>query len=335
MAVVTPPMLNQSTALIKLESSFLDLNSFINGAKTCKTLLAANKDVLKAAKLLDLVLNLDDNKKQIEIENIIEKQPELILMKVMTGNVKHYSTQQKKIAIRKQFTDVTPLEAAALSGDFPLVNLFDACLTDELRPKAAAQLGAVLARPGLLDDFVILCNAYRKFIPRYNFNSYPDNDWTELMPYWEIIGDGQKALSNFGLRVFFDPSESGPNHTSAEYGNLNQGELYEPWKKVPLDLDYIGKGTKRILLRQRVTSGWDTDYRVRTHEGRKWACPGEVINDVKVFDNLLKLIPEELNKTKERFSRGDSSKKIERENKKIEQIKRWEELMGRGLSRVR
>ena len=203
--MATPKLfiLDQNKNLLNCTDQFLETKDWIEKATLCKDLYPLYKEALRAAPLMDLVLNITVEKRE-KILKIIAANPELILVRTK-GDVKYRSSKQNnKTIVRIGMSNLSPLEAAALSGDFHLVNIFRDALPNNLKHQAGLQLDAIFSRPGFLAAFKALHKAYQKFIKEYG-ELYKAKDWKILDELCEQIGEDQKKLSTFGLQVFCNP----------------------------------------------------------------------------------------------------------------------------------
>ncbi len=295
----TNPFLKQPTVLMKLQDQFLDARSWVKKASVCKSVYhlykeAYGEDALKAAPLMDLVLNITaENKKKIL--EIIAKNPELILVSTK-GDVKYPSSKQKKIAVRIGISNLSSLEAAALSGDFHLVNIFRDALPDNLKRQAGLQVDTILSNSNFLSAFKAVLDAYQKFLQEVDTQSKAkEPDWKTAYELWEHLGDAQKKLSTFGLQVFCNPVPHDPLPDFAlEPVRACRFEVYDDgWKEVDLDLDSFGVGTDFALYKDAVVGVADRCWLVEGGAGLWWSAI-----DFEAISLLCKVIPEQLGKTR-------------------------------------
>lgn len=298
----TSPFLKQPTALISLEDQFLETREWIEKAAICKYVYFLSKEALRAAPLMDYVLNITAEKKK-QILEIIAANPELILVRTK-GDVKYPSSKQKKIAVRIRISNLSPLEAAALSGDFHLVNIFRDALPDNLKHQAGLQLDAILSRRDFLLAFKVFQGAYQKFLKECDTQSKAEaKDWKIAHELWEQLGEAQKKVSTFGLQVFCNPVPHKPlPDFTLEPVRACRFEVYDNgWKEVDSDLDSFGVGTDLALYMGVRTS-------VRTRGGVPIACAAGWADwqggmsgagiDFEAVSLLCRVIPEQLGKTK-------------------------------------
>ncbi len=306
----THPFLKQPTVLMKLQDQFLDAQSWVKKATVCKYVYnhykeAYGEDALKAALLMDLVLNIDSENKK-KILEIIARNPELILVRTK-GDVKYLSSKQKKIAVRIGINNLSPLEAATLSGDFPLVNIFRDALPDNLKHEAGLQVDAILSNSNFLSAFKAVLDAYQKFLKEVDTqHKAKAPDWKTAYELCEHLGDAQKTLSTFGLQVFCNPvpHEPLPDFT-LEPVRACRFEVYDyGWKKVDGDLDSFGFGTNSALYKgprgqlgatRAVALDAAGAFGPRPAWGRDG---GAAVVDFEAINLLCKVIPEQLGKTR-------------------------------------
>ncbi len=297
----TTPFLKQPTVLMKLQDQFLDAQSWVKKAAVCKSVYhlykeAYGEDALKAAPLMDLVLNITaENKKKIL--EIIAKNPELILVSTK-GDVKYPSSKQKKIAVRIGISNLSSLEAAALSGDFHLVNIFRDALPDNLKRQAGLQVDTILSNSNFLSAFKAVLDAYQKFLKEVDIqNKAKEPDWKTVYELWEHLGDAQKKLSTFGLQVFCNPVPHDPlPDFTLEPVRACRFEVYDNgWKDVDGDLDSFGLGTNFALYKAARRAGWAPLVGSCARGGRAAAAAAV---DFEAINLLCKVIPEQLGKTR-------------------------------------
>ncbi len=292
----TTPFLKQPTVLMKLQDQFLDAQSWVKKASVCKSVYNLYKETygdvaLKAAPLMDLVLNIDSENKK-KILEIIAKNPELILVSTK-GDVKYPSSKQKKIAVRIGISNLSPLEAAALSGDFHLVNIFRDKLPDNnLKRQAGLQVDTILSDSNFLSAFKAVIDAYQKFLKEEDTQRKAKaRDWKTVNELWGQVGEAQKRLSTFGLQVFCNPCRHFPDFT-LEPVRACRFEVYASgWKEVDSDLDSFGAGSRDALCKgPRAYSGGVCGASVGI------ACAPEI--DCEIFSLLCKVITEQLGITR-------------------------------------
>ncbi len=249
----TNPFLKQSTVLMKLQDQFLDAQSWSKKASVCKSVYnhykeAYGEDALKAAPLMDLVLNIDSENKK-KILDIIASNPEHILVRTR-GDVKYRSSKQKKIAVRIGISNLSPLEAATFSGDFHFVNIFRDKLPGNLKHQAGLQLDAILSNSSFLSAFKAVLDAYQKFFKEVESKA-KEPEWKTAYELWEQLGEAQKKLSTFGLQVFCNPvpHKPLPDFTLEPVRACRFAVYDNGWKEVDLDLDSFGVGTDFALLK--------------------------------------------------------------------------------------
>lgn len=244
------PFLNQPTVLMIWKDRFLDTQAWIRQATVCKSVHNLYKVALRAAPLMDHVLNITEERKQ-KILEIIEANPELILVRTK-GDVKYPSSKQKKMVVRIRISDLSPLEAAALSGDFHLVNIFRDALPDHLKNQAGLQLDAILSRSDFLFAFKAFLDACQNFLKEFDtLRKTKAKDWKTVDELWEQMGEAQKKLSTFGLQVFCNPvpHDPIPDFILEPVRGCRFEPRYEPYenKVVDSDLDLFGLGTGSAL----------------------------------------------------------------------------------------
>lgn len=294
-----------STDLLKLESSFLDLKSLSEQAKVCRSLRITSRAQLPfaaAAKLLDYVLNINDaNRKKILdlIHAPIESNKSIILIRA-DGDVRHFSSKQKKEVIRLREKNVSPLEAAALSGDFFLVKILSDALPDDQKPEAGLQLLALKQRQDYLSAFFNLQKYYHSYIK--DPTSLKDY---RISPLWEQVGEGHKKLSNFGLQVFSNPVSFESQDLDLTKEPLRSFHFFEEYfddeepnsffRDIGMDLDAIGTGTGYALYKVNLSECQHRTGQYYKSISPIWNPPAK--SDSKVVDRLCKLIPQQLDNT--------------------------------------
>ncbi len=297
----TTPFLKQPTVLMKFQDQFLDAQSWFKKASVCKSVYNLYKEAygevaLKAAPLMDLVLNITAENKN-KILEIIAKNPELILVRTK-GDVKYPCSKQKKIAVRIGISNLSPLEAAALSGDFHLVNIFRDALPDNLKRQAGLQVDAILSNSNFLSAFKAVLDAYQKFLKEIDTQSKAkEPDWKTAYELWEHLGDAQKKLSTFGLQVFCNPVPHEPLPDFAlEPVRAFRFEVYDidGLKNVDGDLDSFGAGSNSALYKGPWAGG---ACRVALAGARQEVARGSK-SDFEAINLLCKVIPEQLGKTR-------------------------------------
>lgn len=302
MATPKPPILNQSTSLMCLESRFLNLAEMSRQAQVCKPFNEAFKHLLTQAKLaeplLDHVLNIDEARKKNILE-IIKTNPEFILYRTK-GSVKYFSSKQNKIAIRITMDNVSPLEAAALSGDFHLVNIFRDAFPETLKRVAGLQLSEILSRSDFLEAFSILKKSYIKYITEYaQLDNANQQDMISLL--WEQVGEAQKILSTFNLQVFCNsfPHEPSIDFTKEPARSCKveiPTGMFSGSEIVDLDFDSIGLGTQHALWKGVCTKAWcGHGMWFYGTSGRPWF---EANEDLGAMQLLYEVILKQLNDTK-------------------------------------
>ncbi len=236
--------------LINLYTSFLgrkDLLALKWGSKACSN---DHEDQWRAAELLHYVLNIDEEKKKRILELI--NKPSLgsqsfILIKAQ-GFVEYNSSKQKKVIPRAQFNNVSPLEAAALCGDFFLVQLLSDAVPKNQKHSAGLQLQEIRKRSDFLAPFPTLVKAYHEYnIHLKKVQRFKGLDFlTHIQIEKELreqIGESQKKISNYGLQVFCNLV----THDPLPDFTIEPLRKCIMWDKSDLDLDSIGIGTDSIL----------------------------------------------------------------------------------------
>lgn len=310
--MATPnPFLNHYRTLRALQNQFLETKGWVETASSCRALYNLCREALKASReaapLMDHVLNINKESKK-KILEIIKTNPELILVKTK-GDVKYFSSKQKKMVVRIGISNLSPLEAAALSGDFHLVNIFKHALPDDKKHQAGLQLEAILSGPNFLCAFKVLQEAYQKYLTEYDALCQASN-WKGLDELWEQVGESQKRLSTFGLQVFCNPIPHRPlpDFTQEPIRACNF-EVYSDngLKIVESDFDMFGFGSMSGLLK-----GGHADPRAALCAGG-YVGHGALV-DFEAINLLCKVIPEQLGISKTLLLQyaPDSNKKSER-----------------------
>lgn len=218
-------LLALSTDLLKLQSSFLDVDSLIRQSKTCTQLRKTSKEVMdraKARELLDLVLNIGAHTTN-RIFRMLQSPTGLRMLRFSTvgqesiilmpsdGTVKYFSWKTRETITRAQFKNITPLQGAVLTGNFYLVRYFMACLSGYKQNTSALQLSEARNSSDFLAPFFDLQKAYQKFVKLRNelkkadvhfATRCSDENSKALDSLWKEVGESYKKLSTFGIQYF-------------------------------------------------------------------------------------------------------------------------------------
>lgn len=194
---------------------FLDDLNLTSLSRTCtfyRDALINPRADRKAAKLLFYVVNphkanLKQMQKLFSVQK--EKAQSIILIRV-SGLEVYFSKKQGTWVSRRKWTNVSPLEAAALCGDIHLVRWLLAKIPVEQRREALAQLLAVQKQrtsdePGsyicVFPDFWKAYKKYKESFPALISTGRYD----EINKLWGHIGEVQTSLPWFLLQVLCDP----------------------------------------------------------------------------------------------------------------------------------
>ena len=314
-STVTPPtktpILKQSSDLIKLQSSFLDNNSVISLANTChdfRNILSFHVKAIKktaearAQELLDCVVNIDEERKKrilelLALPNLSSQSIILIPSHGKAKSLQKWFCSKKREFTRIEFNDLSALQAAALCGDFFIVNLFIDKIPAHQRYAAGLQLKKIRERKDYLAPFFALQQAYREYLKgveshgkgyQYSFWDFLE-DKSECL--WERVGECQKKLSNFGLQVLSNP---------ILYGHLPYFSTQEPVRlsllndDEALDLGKIGISTQSALAK-----GYSVSKLLpkRAKPENYW-CGGtwNIGNNAEEWNLICEVVQNELNK---------------------------------------
>lgn len=297
--MATPKLhiLTLNMKLMKVTDQFLETKDWINKSISCRFFKESYQKEWIATLLMDLVLNINIEKRE-KILKIIAENPELILIQTR-GNVKYCSSQQNnEIIARIRISNFSPLQAAALSGNFHLVNIFRDTLPNKLKHQAGLQLDTILSRPDFLAPFKALKIAFHELSEQ--FKRLEADDWTHLDELYEQVGQAQKGLSTFGLQVFCNPAPpySLPDFTKEPLPAC-RFDIFDyqqrKWTKADGDLDSFGFGTYRLLSK----SGGEKAVciSVRSNGDREHAT-NCALWDHHVVSQLCDVITEQLSNTK-------------------------------------
>ncbi len=259
MSSCPPSITSLNNNLMKLESSFLDIKSLAELARTSRFLRDSLRKLLKASELLDCVVNINEESRK-RIQELLEEEKinradvfSLNLKSIMLirtyGRVRYFSSKQRKIAYRDVFLDFSPLQAAADCGDFFLVDLFKDALPDNQKYAAGIQLKKILERKDYLLSFYNLHFAYQKFLivfPKLEAAA----KWRTIRKQWEIVAELQKKLPNFGLQVFCNVVTHVP---VPDFTREPKRRMLLYYDRKDLDLDSMGNGTGLGLFKGRGT----------------------------------------------------------------------------------
>jgi len=288
------PILNQSAALMKLESSFLDFYSLTALSNTCVTFRQVNKKRLTdlremASELLDHVLNIDENRKKRIIELLAQARAadilSIALIPVAIGREQYFSSQQNKIVCKREQNNLTPLEAAAICGDFHVLKLFRDFLPENQKQEAGLQLLVLRKRKDYMSLFFAAHHALKEFVTRALA--------LEFMEHFEAgdtlcgqLGEAQKALSKFGRQVLCNPKPNSPLPDLT----LEPRRSCLLYNDVELDLDSIGLSSFRALFKGLHGGSFVAGGGAHLKLGVRFAI--EI--DLKASDLLCKVIPREV-----------------------------------------
>ncbi len=252
----------------------------------------------RASELLDCVLNIDEGRKKrilelLDLPNLSNKSIILIHSNGKVKSLRKGICSKKKKVTRMKFNDVSPLQAAALCGDFFLVHLFIKKLPDHQKYAAWLQLEAIRRRKDYLAAFFALQKAYHDYLKRWNAQnkkkdrlSFWVTIWDEPEYLWEEVGEHQKKLSIFGLQVLCNPIPYGqlPNLTQEPIRSLLVDHDNE------LNLDSIGIGTESAL-----SKGYSRGARPEIYwQGGAW----NIEENAKEWDMVCEVVQNELDKAR-------------------------------------
>lgn len=208
-----------------LMKSFLIGTDVLHFSNTCKKAnkLSNNEDLAKI--MLHLILNPHEKnvkklrdmigKLVIEKDKEIKNQSEKLVLStcsvlIRTKGQEEYETEgsyfkAKQKFIKRNWINVSALEAAAWSGDIFLVRDLLKCVPKDFYHEAIAQLQKVLKEKlehgEYLATFKTLIQSYQEFIKEYK---EPKKNWKKLDKMWLTIGICQRFLSTYGLQEFCD-----------------------------------------------------------------------------------------------------------------------------------
>lgn len=223
---------------------------------------AVDKKVKKASELLSIVLNEPSCKKVQEwIEN--NKSDDSIGLSLIktNGEEGYFSKIGKQMICNRVWENISPLQAAACSGDhFVLIKFLFYILKEEIRTKdstnrlnAAKQLQEIIETYKYLISFKSLLEAYEFYISyretvleNVKWDDIDNNMWDQFHRYWENVCRFQKRLSRYGLQEFCDTYTTFcpiPTFKSEP----DRGELYVRFFKNPLNLDMLGQSWTKSL----------------------------------------------------------------------------------------
>lgn len=274
---VTPKSLSliesQSAALTKLSGSFLkdfELKRLLTTCKQFKEQLTNPLiDRKKAKELLGHVLKADPKMaKEVLLQHKDKSESgSIVLIRVKQGKEEYvqkskeimhpgnfwYSYIPQEIICKRKWTNISSLEAAALSGDNFLVKDLLEFVPENQYKEALRQLIGVRDRDEnaengkYLSAFSALRNAYKDYIDLNNTNDLTVaenwNKWgrkgDEL---WEKLGEAQKKLPTFALQVYCDPKT--PFHPIPDFTRepVRSCQMYGVCQSGELDLSSIGFG---------------------------------------------------------------------------------------------
>lgn len=306
-----PPILKQSSDLMKLQSSFLDIDSIISLASTChdfRNILSFHIKAIKktakarAAELLDCVMNIDEERKKrilelLALPNISSPSIILIPSHGKAKSLQKWYCSKKREVSRMEFNELSALQAAALCGDFFLVNLFIDKIPAHQRYAAGLQLKTIRRRKDYLAPFFALQQAYHEYLKGVGSHgkgkqySVWDFLCDKSLRLFERLGECQKKLSNFGLHVLLCNQilyEQPPELTQEPFrlSLLNYDEA--------LDLDKIGINTASAL-----SKGYSIPTRPPTRAKPEYYWHGgawSIERNSQEWDHICEVVQNELNK---------------------------------------
>lgn len=275
-----PAILNQITALMKLEASFLSPKDLSRLSNTCVTFRKLFRDQLnkfKTSELLEHVLNIDE-KRMKRIMELLSKPYEGIQSSLLIRTKgRELRKENKKIITKKLRYNISPLEAAALCGDFFLLRLFKEAIPKNQEQEAGQQLLAIRKRSDFLSEIFAVRDASKKYDDRAP-ELRDEGNSNEIDNLLGQIGDTQTGLSTFVLQVYCNPVPFKPLPDFDEEPRrscvLYNGE--------ELDLASIGSGTQRALYKGQ---GW------------MFAADADVFtSEFEALDHLCQVISKEIDK---------------------------------------
>lgn len=326
------PILDQGSKLIKRVNSFLRLNDLGKFSQTCTTARNACYDDLpvRAARelfdrfsqssdsdslslrvsteLLDWVLNIDETRKK-KIRALLSRTKDMDMPSVMLTRTNGRELNRTNTQAPKERSNESPLEGAALSGDFHAVDLLISFLPKKQREEAGKQLLELRKRPDYLSRFFAVYNAYNEFFAHRLVDEQAKKvekvrkaDETreakkvgetketadarkagevraaEMRNLWGRLGDAQAKLPTFGLQVYctrpwpFDPDAN----------KEPKRDLY-----IPRGLDTLGQDRALVDIASQAPAVVQWHPKLAT----------DASSDHGFFNRLCKVIPTQLDKT--------------------------------------
>ena len=191
-----------------------------------------------------------------------------------------------KIVCKRKWGHISPLEAAALSGDNFLVNILLEQVPPHLKREAALQLRGVLNRTGYAENggylapYKALIKAYEEYTSQIGALKRA-NKWGELQRLWlQRIGLSQRLLPTYGLQEFCDEKP----HSPVPLFNLPPRRSCVFYDESSVDLDAVGISYSIYKGRR---GGW-------AGAGRGWAAVVAAGQDLAAFSRLIEVRTSEL-----------------------------------------
>lgn len=188
-----------------------ELSQLHRSNKRLKTdLQASMNDKKKASELLDIVFNKPSCKsvKEWLEKNKLSTGKSFALVRT-NGQEIYFSKRQNKMIVKRTRPDISPLEAAAISGDNFLVRTLLAFVPYNQKQEAALQLQRIRNSKEYLEPFYTLQKAYKEFIEQYPIltaaHKGKKRDMLELQ-----IGLCQRLLPTYGIQEYNDDKPFSP-----------------------------------------------------------------------------------------------------------------------------
>jgi hypothetical protein len=203
---------------------------------------------LKAEELIKQVLNAEPKKVKESLGESLSlksafSNSSVVLIKT-DGTETYFSKRKNKLVPKRQWKNISPLQAAALSGDNFLVKVLLNHVPDHLKMEAAQQLKEIRYRADYLAPFKALIKAYQDHIQQIPA-LHAERNWKKMDALWEEIGEKQKNLPAYGLQEFCNISAHAPSPDYSE--EPRRSCVFMGGKE--LNLDIIGKKTRQALFK--------------------------------------------------------------------------------------
>jgi hypothetical protein len=207
-----PPILTQAKDTARLQVSFLEIKDLLNFGCTSKNTKSLYHEILfekkKASELLRYIFKADPK----SVKECLSEFPKpmgysIILTKSCCKEL--FISQEKHI--KRIWTNISPLEAAAWCGDNFLVKELLAHIPASQHKIAVAQLQGILDRKGTeengayLAPFITLLKAYKDYFAKWEseISEIGKGNNGVLDSPWQNVWERQRRLSTFGLQTFW------------------------------------------------------------------------------------------------------------------------------------